>query len=85
MRHVPRKETKFCRLNCSNPWRQFADIPPASVEKKERGEAPLSSVVLPLILQPRVLSQYLDGLPQFIPTIPATLKMPNRYFGSSMQ
>jgi hypothetical protein len=25
MRHMPEKETKFCRINCSNPYRRSAD------------------------------------------------------------
>jgi hypothetical protein len=29
MREMPGKEMKFCRLNRSHPWRQFADTPVA--------------------------------------------------------
>jgi hypothetical protein len=25
MRHMPEKETKFCSINCSNPYRRSAD------------------------------------------------------------
>jgi hypothetical protein len=28
MRHMPEKETKFCRITRPNPWTRSADIPP---------------------------------------------------------
>ena len=34
-RHVPGKESKFCRLNRPNPWSGFADIPPVVLAKDD--------------------------------------------------
>jgi transposase len=38
MRHVPGKEIKFCRLNCSKPYSRFTDTPQRGDHRQPIGE-----------------------------------------------